>query len=108
MQPSGQRPGCSRALAASLLLQPGGPTQLCSISLLAGPQSLGTALFPLQERPAVPAGVRCAALSLENSGHREAGDSADWQGEIEDPPVGRGLLALLPTAGSLGAARIAQ
>lgn len=108
MQLSGQRSGSSRAFAASLLLQPGGPTQLCSISLLAGPQSLGTALFPLQELPAVPACVRCAELSLENSGRGEAGDSADWQGEIEDPPVGLGLLALLPTAGSLGAARIAQ
>ena len=52
--------------------------------------------------------ARCAALSLENSGRGKAGVSADWQGEIEDPPVGRGPLALLPIAGSLRAARIAQ
>lgn len=89
MQSSGQRLRSRRALAASLLLQPGGLAQLCSISLLAGPQPLGTALFPLQERPAVPAGVHCGtALSLENSGRGKAGDTADWQGEIEDSLMG--------------------
>lgn len=114
VQANGQCLRSRRTLAVSLLLQPGGPAQLCSISLLAGPQPPGTALFPLQERPAVPASrrvsvrARCAALSLENSGRGKAGVSADWQGEIEDPPVGRGPLALLPIAGSLRAARIAQ
>lgn len=88
MQPSSQRLRSRRALAASLLLQPSLPSCV-PLASWQSPSPPRTALFPLQERPAVPAGVRCAALNRESSGLGEAGDRADRQGEIEDPPAGQ-------------------
>lgn len=112
VQPSSQRLRSRRrrrALAASLLLQLGGPAQLCSISLLAGPQ-------PPWNRPLPPPGAAGSPgrRALRGTQPKELGTRRSW-GQRRLPgrdqgspcgPVDPG--ALLPIAGGLGAARISQ